>query len=162
MKIVSFAWTSPMLVTGNKFCTRRDWNHRYADSFGGWPEKLQAYDRSPRAHGVQIGVIQLTHKPVWESLSEMTDEDYEAEGFSWALAHPAAFTKTIEGLPAGHFIREVCTREGFERWRNSGQMMWVIRFHLLELTDAGKRLADSCLPLEQMGLSMPQEGLLCH
>lgn len=159
MRIVSYAWTSPMLVTGNKTCTRRDWDYGYAARFQSG-ELVQAYDRSPRARGQQIATVRLTQKPECELLSEMPDSDYEAEGFAWALAHPAVFTKTIEGLPSGHFIREVCTRAGFERWRNSGEAMYVVRFELVELTDEGKRQADSYW--KQIGLSTPTEELVCR
>jgi hypothetical protein len=148
-----------MFLAGVKTCTRRDWDAGYAARFQSG-EYLKAYDRSPRARGNHIGVIQLTQKPILEPLSVMTDSDYEAEGFAWALAHPEALTRTVEGLSRDHFIREVCTKEGFERWRNSGQTMWTVRFQLVELTDEGKRQADSCLI--QAGLFAPQKDFVCR
>ena len=137
-KIISFSWTSPALITDNKSCTRRDWDPDYAETFR-TGQILYAYDRSPRAHGNRIATIQLKQQPVWQPLNEMPDDDYVNEGFAWMFAHPDVLPKTIEQTPRDHFVRSVCSREGFERWRQSGEFMWTIRFALIELTEEGHK-----------------------
>jgi hypothetical protein len=138
-KIVSFSWTTPALICGVKVCTRRDWNPNYALTFHSGDE-LQAYDRSQRIGGKQIAMVRLVQPVHLEPLSEMSDADYDREGFRFLLEHPEVWPKTIDQTPSWAFIRSVCTWEGFESWRHSGDSMYVVRFELLQLTGYGQEL----------------------
>lgn len=125
-RIVSFAWTSPALLAGQKTVTRRDWNADYARR---WKpgEIALAYDRSPRAHGnliARIRVLSVTH----ERDADAPDSDYEAEGFAWLRDHPAALPKTDRQL-----YRLNVERASFEEWRREGGRSWVIRFEVIEV-----------------------------
>lgn len=91
-------------------------------------EQAQAYTSSPRIGGIQIGVIQLTQAPYRENTRDMPESDYEAEGFAWLSRHPTA---------APRRERYTFTRRGWEEWKAQSAEMWVVRFSLLSLTDAG-------------------------
>jgi hypothetical protein len=85
MKIISFAWTTKVLLAGKKTMTRRFWDDNYAKRFkkGGL---VLAYDKSPRKGGKRVAVIQLTRDPYKQHLDEMTDEDEKKEGGLWSSA----------------------------------------------------------------------------
>lgn len=85
--IISFAWTTVVLLSGKKTCTRRRWSERY---FRQWVRAWQegrlvhdAYNRLPRAGGKKVGEIRLTCEPYWERLRDMPEGDIEAEGGLW-------------------------------------------------------------------------------
>ena len=59
-----------------------------------------------------------------------------------------------------HSTRSVVTKEGFERWRSSGESMYLIRFEVVELTPEGERQKTALL--EQGSLFTPQEVLVCR
>jgi hypothetical protein len=103
---------------------------------------VAAFDRNARYAGKQVAVIALTGAPMFESLIDMPDSDYEAEGFRWTLDHPNVLGRTVSGVPRNEFLHFVCSWEGFESWRHSGQSMWVIRFELVGLTEEGKIQQD--------------------
>ena len=84
---ISFAWTTPALLTGRKTCTRRDWTHFW---FNKWVAAWRrgdvvhtALDKSRRAGGSPIGQITLTCEPYMERLGDMPESDLEAEGGLW-------------------------------------------------------------------------------
>lgn len=86
--IISFAWTTSVLLTGNKTVTRRKWTRRYHDR---WEDAFftgrrlhDAYDKSPRYGGKSIGRILLTEVPRRQRLSDMPESDLDAEGGLWA------------------------------------------------------------------------------
>jgi uncharacterized protein YqfB (UPF0267 family) len=122
VKIISFAWTSPALISGHKTVTRRDWDDSYARRFSAG-ELVAAYNRSQRQRGQQIATIRLTAAPACEPMSAMPDSDYEAEGFGWFEAHPAA-------LPPTHLPS---TLREFDAWKRNGGSQWVIRFELVSI-----------------------------
>lgn len=85
--IISFAWTTGVMLEGKKTCTRRRWSEQY---FQQWVRAYQAgrlihdaYNRSPRAGGKRIGKIRLTCEPYRERLGDMAEKDLEAEGGLW-------------------------------------------------------------------------------
>lgn len=133
MRIISFSYTTAALLAGAKSCTRRDWNHRYAQTFQAG-ERMAAYNRSPRFHGDHVATIRLLAKPTFEPLADMPDSDYDAEGFAWLSEHPESWPKTTQGMPAGPVFRHQFSREGFNMWRYSDEgragYMWVVRFAL--------------------------------
>ena len=124
-KIISFAWTTPALLAGRKTCTRRNWDRSYALSFYEG-ESVQAWNTSPRnvrARPRQLAWIRLIATPCWEPLERMPDSDYEAEGFAFLAQQPRR-----SGGPVGD-----ASWESFQKWRDSGESMWVVRFKLKEL-----------------------------
>jgi len=122
-KIISFAYTTPALLAGRKTCTRRDWDAAYAARFHRG-DLVRAYDRSPRFGGRHVADIVLTADPVLEPIAQMPASDYEAEGFAYLHEHAEALSRaTVQRF--GTFAWE-----DFERWRQSGVQMWVVRFRL--------------------------------
>lgn len=126
MIIVSFAYVSPAVIRGRKTVTRRSWKDPYARRFLRG-QRFQGWDKSPRFGGKKIAVCRLTANPTWEPLADMPDSDYEAEGFSYL--HEAGF------VPPASSGFEDFSFESFERWRQSGDSTWVIRFENVEVID---------------------------
>lgn len=126
-KIISFAWTHPALLAGAKTCTRRNWTYYWALGFRDG-DLVQAWDRSPRVRSAKrIATIQLTGFPYLESLRDMPDADYYAEGFAWLAEH-------LTTVPKEH-KRDV-SWESFEEWRCSDDSLWVVRFKLVDFVRA--------------------------
>ncbi|MDD5353225.1 MAG: hypothetical protein PHS93_08715 [Candidatus Omnitrophica bacterium] len=82
MKIISFAWTTQVLLDGVKTVTRRDWVDRYAMTFHKG-DIVQAYDKNPRCGGKKIAKIRLTKEPYKQWLRYITDVDEVREGGIW-------------------------------------------------------------------------------
>lgn len=121
MRIISFAWTTPALVTGNKTVTRREWNDRYGESFRAG-EMIAAYDRNPRFRGRHVATIRLTEKPLRTTL--IPREDWEREGF--------AYLESINAKVNGRTPREL-----WEDWLSDplglARSFWVVRFELVSV-----------------------------
>lgn len=128
MRNISFAWTTPMLVTGNKTCTRREWKPEWATRFMK-EDLLAAYDRQPRFKGKQVAVIRLTETPAFSSA--LPEEDYQREGFAFAAEHGIR----IDG------VRPDVLWRAWKMAAAGGKRWWVVRFEVLELTDYGRELA---------------------
>lgn len=126
-RIISFAWTTPALLAGQKTCTRREWDHGYAARFKAG-DLVAAYNRSPRARGVEVATIRLTAAPTYEPLSDMPDSDYEAEGFGWMAANPTSVPKKIDG---SWFNFDALGWPHFRESQASSGAMHVIRFELV-------------------------------
>ena len=114
MKIISFAWTTEALLAGAKSCTRREWTSAYARMFRAG-ELLAAYDRLPRVHGKQVGVIRLTADPEWSN--EYPESDYGAEGLAWMERQ-------------GQLIQGMQPRQWWREWVEEKQWYWIVRFTL--------------------------------
>lgn len=127
--ILSFGYTAPALLAGAKTVTRRDWKATHADRFKrlhvalGWV--AEAYDRSTRVGGHHIAdiLVQTVQGPLPVGL--MPDSDYEAEGFAWLHANGHTPPKSA---PFPDF-----SREGFDAWRRSGAVLYVVRFELVRV-----------------------------
>ena len=128
--IISFAYTTPALLAGAKSVTRRDWQPEYArlaisrSPLLKTPRVHDAYDKSPRNGGRKVATIQvlsLTQEPI----ASMPDSDYEAEGFAWLHANGHVPPKS-SGFPDFSFAT-------FERWRQSGATLYVVRFELVRV-----------------------------
>lgn len=138
--IISFGYTSPAFLAGAKTVTRRAWSLRTVASYfkgesievstgrliGG--VRHQAWDKVPHAGGRQIGWIRLTHVPVCRPLEEMTDQDYQDEGFEWFAAHPEIDLPPAAKKQIWYPKPGETWRESFERWRTSGLRLYVVRF----------------------------------
>ncbi len=94
--IISFAWTTPALLAGAKTMTRRDWTDAHAAKFHAG-DLVDAYDKSPRAHGHKVATIRLTRDPYLERVrGSLTPEVQRREGFDWLHAHGHA--ETVERI----------------------------------------------------------------
>lgn len=80
-RIISFAWTTPAVVAGEKTCTRRFWQPKQAESFRPG-DYVQAWTRSPRIGGEFVRYIRLV-SVCTETLESMPDADFIAEGFDF-------------------------------------------------------------------------------
>lgn len=132
-KIISFGWTHWALVARQKTVTRRDWKPAYAMQFKAG-ETLQAYDRSPRAKGRRIGMIKLTKAPYLECTSKMPKADYQREGLEYLDANPCL-------VPPGHSI-------DFDRWKESAELLYVVRFEVLEIDEHSLKTLEFLLAEE--------------
>jgi hypothetical protein len=122
MKIISFAWTTPALLAGQKTCTRRDWEPRYGRMFGKAGDLVAAYDRSPRYKGQQVGTIRLTYTPYQESTRDAPPGDYYAEGFGYLTEH-------------GIKVDGMMPMALWQAWHHErhAENLWVVRFELVEV-----------------------------
>ena len=120
MKNISFEWTTPALLAGEKTVTRRAWKASYAQSlYVG--QQLQAWDKSPRSGGHKVGVIELTRSPYLESTRLAPQEDYFAEGFAYLESE-------------GFEVDGLSPFEVWTRWKREPVDLWVVRFEVKELT----------------------------
>lgn len=119
--IISFAWTTPALISGNKSCTRRDWNPNYARRFRRG-DIVIAYDRQPRNGGKPIARLRLTQDVTHERDADAPDSDWAAEGFAWFQQRYG------DHLSNGRDV----SWKGFCDWRKDGGSSWVVRFEVLE------------------------------
>ncbi len=111
--ILSFAWTSLVLLSGQKTCTRRSWSNRTAQSW------LKAYNNGRLVHQARdkcafchlakkIALLRLTQPIYQERLCDMPESDLEAEGGLWASKQE--FIDLFGGNP--------------------NRVVWVVRFEL--------------------------------
>lgn len=120
--IISFAHTTPALLAGRKTVTRRAWAPRHARTFTAGLV-VDAWDQLPRVRGSRrVARTRLTHDAYEEPVALMPDSDYEAEGFAYLA----------DALPPWEWAIDY-SRDGFDRWRASGAILWVVRFTLLEV-----------------------------
>ena len=91
MKNISFAYTTPALLAGQKTVTRRDWDPGYANRFERG-ELVNAYNRSPRHHGEKAATLRI-ESVIYEANALAPASDYEAEGFAFLEAHPDLLPK---------------------------------------------------------------------
>lgn len=124
MMHISFGWTAPAIEAQQKTCTRRHWKDSHARKFrqGDW---VIACDKALFRGGKEIKVIKLTADPAREPISTMPDSDYEAEGFAYLAEHP-------ELIPAS--MPYDVSFMGFRFWRNSGAVLWTVRFEYLNVS----------------------------
>ena len=126
MMIISMAWTTAAFRARAKSVTRRSWGVEYALRLREG-QRLQVYDRSPRVHGKQIGIIELTRRPYLEDIAVAPDSDYEAEGFRFYEEHP-------ELLSAGAPWRSI-SWDTWLTWKQTGGKLWVVRFKVIGIND---------------------------
>lgn len=120
---ISYAWTTDALLARRKTCTRRDWSDDYAKRF---PEGSihNAYNRQARFGGKKVATVQIVLTPYPERSCDIPDEDFENEGFAYMEEK-------------GLLIRGITPREFFDNWRESPQILYVVRFKLIS-TEGGK------------------------
>lgn len=131
MRAISFAWTTPSLVTRNKTCTRRDWNPEYAARFLKG-DRCAAYDKQARFGGKPVGVIRLTDVP--RLTGELPEADFAAEGFEFDKRH---------GLKVDSLDVDVLWRAWRIQAANQGKRWWVVRFEVVEINEYGLAIAGA-------------------
>jgi len=117
MKIISFAWTTPALLAGQKTCTRREWNKEYAQRFKKG-DLIQAYNKNPRNGGKLVATIELTQDVYLEYSTVIPNSDWFAEGFEYLTGHGI----TLHGT------------KPVDIWRAwlapPPSLLWVVRFKI--------------------------------
>lgn len=119
MKIISFAWTSPALLAGEKTCTRRRWSAKYARLFHKG-DLVQAYSRTPQYGGKRIAIIRLTCDPYLEFTGQAPGDDFKAEGFYWMEENDIL----VRGVMPTYF---------WDQWREDNELVYVVRFEVVSL-----------------------------
>lgn len=127
-RIISFAWTTPALLAGQKTVTRRDWEPAYARRFHKGDIVL-AYDRTPRVGGKQVATIRLTTDPYFERGCDTPHDDWEAEGFAYLESKGI----TLKGVQPTAIWRG---------WKATTDGLWVIRFEVVLAACAQPQIAD--------------------
>lgn len=149
---VAFAYMTAPLLLGQKTVTRRAWVDSHAAKFHAG-EKLAAYDRDQRTGGRWVATCEIEKAPYVENTRNMPDADWACEGFRWYYLHPPYIPDWLdartfvwnEGHPRdGLFAptRADFSLEAFRRWRVRSEDMYVLRFHLVEVTPAGRRYLE--------------------
>lgn len=137
MRFISFAWTVPALLAGEKTVTRRDWKASHAQGFSRG-ELVSAYDKDPRAGGQKIGEIRLKVPPYLEPVSEMPASDYDLEGFAYFEDHPEELPSSappwMRGLTRENFTDDTGLYVDADRLFYPGagaRALYVVRFELV-------------------------------
>lgn len=154
--IISFAWTTPAVVIGEKTETRRDWSERTimqaktaATMFkGGNTYESEAWDKSPRFGGKCFGTIQIIEVIAAEdSRAQMPDSAYKAEGFH---------ILTLLGAKIGKSSPD----DVWRFWKEENdEPQTVVKFTLVDLNDYGKELQHRTFEaLYKLKMSAPMEG----
>lgn len=127
---IPFTWTTPALLAGQKNVIRRDWLEEEIAGFQAG-RFAWACDYPPQAGGAPLAVIRFTGDPVREPTSQLTEYDYEEEGF--AFLERFSFSVPERFFPP---------REFFNLWKSMDITLWVLRFEVVELTPEGRRLVE--------------------
>lgn len=132
--IISFGWTAAALLAGEKSTTFCEWAPRHVAHFHAG-QRVDAWDRGPRAHGHKIGTIQLVGAPEQLQVVDMLpalEQYWASEGFGFYAAHPELRPPTIFGLPTKGVDFGL---DWFGSWAaaNTTRKFWVVRFDVLDL-----------------------------
>lgn len=133
--IISFGWTAAALLAREKTSTLREWDDRYAARFRKG-QVVDAWDRSPRAHGHKIGTLELTEAPELIQVRDLRNAHelhWVAEGFAYFHQHPEHMPKTIWGHKTTGWD---FSAKWFAEWidDNGDRPFWLVKFQILELT----------------------------
>lgn len=116
-KIISFARTTSAFIARRKTVTRRNWQDSY---FARWKDgdPFQAWSASPRVKGaIKVGEGRIvTVRREWTS--EMPEDDYEAEGFTYMDEHGIAIGK------------ELACIDFWKGWRERPELLTTVRFEV--------------------------------
>ena len=122
--IVSFAWTTPALLAGAKTMTRREWSPAHAAKFH-VGDLVDAWNQTPRVNSARRGIaiarkvatIRITRAPHVAWSTDLTEEDYDREGFNWLKAH-------------GEWVQVAQVVEG---WGVARRLLYVVEFKLVSV-----------------------------
>lgn len=121
MMVISFAWTTPALVSGNKTCTRREWADEHAALFRAG-DPVAAYDRGARNGGRQVATITLAEDPYLESSADVPPQDWVNEGFDYLRLQQ--YARGRRGEP----VDEPDPAAIWADWRARPRSLRVVRF----------------------------------
>lgn len=122
MNNVSMAWTDKAFRAGRKTETRRNWSAEYAARFHEG-DHVCAYNKLPRAGGVQVGYFTLAQDPYLESTESIPDSAWEAEGFAFM----EEIGETIDGMTPAEF---------WYKWKTEPVELWVLKFENVKVWSA--------------------------
>lgn len=120
--IISFGWTTPALLAGQKTVTRRDWAPSHAAKFHAGMV-VDAWNTSPRnvkGNPRKVATIRLTADPYLEATNLVPREDWDAEGFEYL---------TKKGLRVDGLDPIIW----WDLWHLAPTEVYVVRFELVEL-----------------------------
>ena len=130
MNIISFAWTSPAVRARRKTRTRRSWSPSYAEKFRE-NSICQAYDKGPRVGGKLIDYILIVRKPWIQNTRDLSEEDYELEGFAYLDEH-GFFCKGLHGLSGREFL---------DQWKGAAEDVYIVDFRYVDDLTFSKKCA---------------------
>lgn len=132
MANISFGWTTHAFCNRAKNVTRREWQPDYAATMKKGSQH-NAFDRSPRFGGKQIGIIRLTETPYLEDMTDMPSEDFAGEGFEFYDKYPQFTPKKFQ--KEFHEMGISTFREYFDICKNwGGGELYVVRFEIVLLS----------------------------
>jgi len=139
----SEAHTWPAWVAGAKSVTRRFWKDITAKRYKKGVV-FHCFDNAVFRHGKPIGTARVLEDAYQESLSDMPDGDWAAEGFAWMHEHKGTLPpKAIEKKLL--WTNGNCSFDAFGAWRNTGPTMWVLRFQVLTVEPAALERLNALL-----------------
>ena len=128
---ISFAWTTPAVVIGQKCVTRRDWKAQTIRQFEGavlTGALVDAWDKSPRFGGKPFGKIRIIEVVAKEDSRTIPEPAWEEEGFH-VLTRLGAKIGKSSPIDVWNF------------WRTENDVpQTVVRFELVELNDHGRQV----------------------
>jgi hypothetical protein len=119
MRIISFSWATPALLTQHKTVTRRDWSDNYAKQFKKG-DIVQAWDKSPRYGGKHVADIKLTCDPYRADTCDVPATDWQEEGFQYLTQ-------------IGAKVNKQTPINVWQGWVECPENLWVVRFELVRL-----------------------------
>ena len=123
--LISFAKTTDAVIMDRKRKTRRNWTMVHAKKFR-QGQVVDFWSKSPRVYGLNMGTIVLDRGPYRENTRLLKDpEDFIAEGFEYM---------TEAGLKMGGMEPLIF----FHKWKAEAITLYVVEFHLNDLTEAGQ------------------------
>ena len=120
--IISFGWTTPALLAGQKTVTRRAWAASHAAKFKAGMI-IDAWNTSPRNVAKdphRVATIRLTQDPTLEYYDAAPPEDWHREGFEY-----------LEALDLR--VAGARPRDFWASWQRSDEQCYVVRFEVVEI-----------------------------
>lgn len=134
--IISFGWTSPALLAGEKSETRREWNRVYLQRMVRHYRQgrtiLDAWNTSPRnvradPRPGKIATVMLTDEPRIETIETADGGTWAREGFEYLTLH-------------GFRLDGLTPMELWSQWVENDPPLTVVRFKVIDLTPYGREL----------------------
>ena len=116
--IISFGWTTPALLAGQKTVTRRYWNAKHAAKFKAGMQ-IDAWNTSPRnvkGNPHKVATIRLADDPVLDWSDGVDSREWQAEGFAYLSEHND--DDVVERI--------------LHDWRSNPRRLYVVRFEVVE------------------------------
>lgn len=123
--IISFGWTTPALLAGQKTRTRRQWTSRHAVHFkkGAVVDAWNTSPRNVKGNPHVVARLRLTRDSHSQSTSEVTlADDWEAEGFEYMTQHGLK----VDGKAPVELWRE---------WKEKPRHLYIVDFEVVEYLD---------------------------